>query len=452
MIIICIKILIRICINFIKESIPMLYSLRAGLCSAALALSLAGCNVNTTSSDDLRVSQTDVLSTYANIALATYEDSLTQAVILHRAIEQLVRVPSETNLDMAKQAWIDARVPYQQSEAYRFGNPIVDDWEGKVNAWPLDEGLIDYVDASYGGASDENDLYLANVINSQQVNINGTLVDVSNITPDLIANTLHEAEEVESNVASGYHAIEFLLWGQDLNGTNSGAGARPASDYDIKNCSNGNCDRRSEYLLAASTLLQTDLIDIVAAWQENGEARTNLTNNDSADGISAMIVGMGSLSYGELAGERIKLGLMLHDPEEEHDCFSDNTHNSHYYDAKSIQNVYLGKYNRIDGSLVAGSSLSNLIAQVSPQLDRRMKTALEFTMVQMQVMVERAQTTESYDQMIASGNKHGNQVVQNVVDSLTAQTIVIEELSSALLLNQVAFEGSDSLDNPSTIK
>jgi putative iron-regulated protein len=353
---------------------------------------------------------------------------------------------------MAKQAWIDARVPYQQSEAYRFGNPIVDDWEGKVNAWPLDEGLIDYVDASYGGASDENDLYLANVINSQQVNINGTLVDVSNITPDLIANTLHEAEEVESNVASGYHAIEFLLWGQDLNGTNSGAGARPASDYDIKNCSNGNCDRRSEYLLAASTLLQTDLIDIVAAWQENGEARTNLTNNDSADGISAMIVGMGSLSYGELAGERIKLGLMLHDPEEEHDCFSDNTHNSHYYDAKSIQNVYLGKYNRIDGSLVAGSSLSNLIAQVSPQLDRRMKTALEFTMVQMQVMVERAQTTESYDQMIASGNKHGNQVVQNVVDSLTAQTIVIEELSSALLLNQVAFEGSDSLDNPSTIK
>jgi putative iron-regulated protein len=199
-------------------------------------------------------------------------------------------------------------------------------------------------------------------------------------------------------------------------------------------------------------LLQTDLIDIVAAWQENGEARTNLTNNDSADGISAMIVGMGSLSYGELAGERIKLGLMLHDPEEEHDCFSDNTHNSHYYDAKSIQNVYLGKYNRIDGSLVAGSSLSNLIAQVSPQLDRRMKTALEFTMVQMQVMVERAQTTESYDQMIASGNKHGNQVVQNVVDSLTAQTIVIEELSSALLLNQVAFEGSDSLDNPSTIK
>jgi|TARA_B110000261_G_scaffold49479_2_gene58475 putative iron-regulated protein len=406
------------------------------------------------------VSQTAVLNTYADIALATYEDSLTQAVVLHKSIEKLVMEPSETNLILAKQAWLNARIPYQQSEAYRFGNPVVDDWEGKVNAWPLDEGLIDYVDASYGGSSDENDLYLANVINSRNININGTMVNVSNITPDLIGNTLHEAEEVESNVASGYHAIEFLLWGQDLNGTGPGAGARPASDYDVNNCSNGNCARRGEYLLAASTLLQTDLEEIVAAWKPRsisswtveGEARKNLTQNNSADGIIAMITGMGSLSYGELAGERMKLGLMLNDPEEEHDCFSDNTHNSHYYDAMSIQNVYLGEYQRIDGSLVEGTSLSSLVAQVSPQLDARMKGSLEFTMKQMQVMVERAHTTESYDQMIASGNKVGNQVIQNIVDSLTAQTSVIEELDTALLLGDLAFEGSDSLDNPTTIQ
>jgi putative iron-regulated protein len=379
---------------------------------------------------------------------------------LHKSIEKLVMEPSETNLILAKQAWLNARIPYQQSEAYRFGNPVVDDWEGKVNAWPLDEGLIDYVDASYGGSSDENDLYLANVINSRNININGTMVNVSNITPDLIGNTLHEAEEVESNVASGYHAIEFLLWGQDLNGTGPGAGARPASDYDVNNCSNGNCARRGEYLLAASTLLQTDLEEIVAAWKPRsisswtveGEARKNLTQNNSADGIIAMITGMGSLSYGELAGERMKLGLMLNDPEEEHDCFSDNTHNSHYYDAMSIQNVYLGEYQRIDGSLVEGTSLSSLVAQVSPQLDARMKGSLEFTMKQMQVMVERAHTTESYDQMIASGNKVGNQVIQNIVDSLTAQTSVIEELDTALLLGDLAFEGSDSLDNPTTIQ
>jgi len=430
----------------------MSYTLFATVGTVLLAVTLAGCNNASVNDSEKDVSKADVIDTYADIALATYEDSLTQAETLHESIKSLIATPTETNLNTAKMAWLAARVPYQQSEAYRFGNPVVDAWEGKVNAWPLDEGLIDYVDASYGTASDANDLYLANVINSQQININGSMVNVTKITPDLIANTLHEADEVESNVASGYHAIEFLLWGQDLNGTNPGAGVRPASDYDVKNCTNANCDRRGDYLLAASTLLQSDLEDIIAAWQVDGEARTDLTSATAAQGISAMIIGMGSLSYGELAGERIKLGLMLHDPEEEHDCFSDNTHNSHYYDAKSIQNVYLGQYTRVDGSLVSGTSLSSLVAMTSPQLDARMKSALTHTMGQMQAMVDRAQSTESYDQMIGSGNQAGNQVVQDVVDALAAQTLVIEELLPVLALEKLAFEGSDSLDNPSAVQ
>lgn len=430
----------------------MPYSLPATVGTALLAISLAGCNNASLHSEEKTISKADVVNTYANIALATFEDSLTQAEALHKAIKVLIASPTETNLNTAKVAWLAARVPYQQSEAYRFGNPVVDAWEGKVNAWPLDEGLIDYVDVSYGTSSDENDLYLANVINSQQITVNGSMIDVTNITPQLIANTLHEADEVESNVASGYHAIEFLLWGQDLNGTNPGAGNRSASDYDTNNCTNANCDRRGDYLLAASSLLQSDLEDIIKAWQPGGEGRTDLASGTDAQGISAIIIGMGSLSYGELAGERIKLGLMLNDPEEEHDCFSDNTHNSHFYDAKSIQNVYLGQYTRIDGSLVSGASLSSLVAMTSTQLDKRMKSALDHTMGQMQAMVDRAETTESYDQMIGSGNRVGNQVVQNVVDALTAQTLVIEELMPVLALEKLAFEGSDSLDNPSLVQ
>src|SRR3546814_18028996 len=111
-----------------------------------------------------------------------------------------------------------------QTEVYRFGNAIVDEWEGKVNAWPLDEGLIDYVAPSYGKASKENPLYTANVIGSRSLKLGGEAVDVSNITGKLLAETLHEAGKVEANVATGYHAIEFLLWGQDLNGTGPGAG------------------------------------------------------------------------------------------------------------------------------------------------------------------------------------------------------------------------------------
>ena len=119
-----------------------------------------------------------------------------------------------------------------QTEAFRFGNKIVDDWEGKVNAWPLDEGLIDYVDESYGTASDSNPLFAANVIANKSLTVGGRKVDASKITKELLAETLQEAERIEANVATGYHAIEFLLWGQDLNGT--GPGRRPAARHRLR--------------------------------------------------------------------------------------------------------------------------------------------------------------------------------------------------------------------------
>src|SRR3546814_5050781 len=102
------------------------------------------------------VDKAAVATTYADIAQAMYEDSLATAKALDAAIDALVAEPSAETLDAAKAAWLAARNPYQQTEAYRFGNAIVDDWEGKVNAWPLDEGLIDYVDPSYGMESESN--------------------------------------------------------------------------------------------------------------------------------------------------------------------------------------------------------------------------------------------------------------------------------------------------------
>ena len=185
-----------------------------------------------------------VITTYAGIAQAMYEDSQQAAEKLSRAVDQLLVAPGPETLQAARKAWIEARVPYQQTEGFRFGNQIVDDWEGRVNSWPLDEGLIDYVDVgSYGEKSDENPLYRANVIASTSIRIGSEMVDASKIDKALLAK-IHGGQQVEANVARGYHAIEFLLWGQDLNGTGPGAGNRPASDYDEKNCTDGNCDRR----------------------------------------------------------------------------------------------------------------------------------------------------------------------------------------------------------------
>ncbi len=399
----------------------------------------------------LAVDKSAVLDTYADIAAAKYQDSLIAAQSLQASVNALLADPSAEALQAAKEAWLKSRIPYQQTEVYRFGNAIVDDWEGKVNAWPLDEGLIDYVDTSYGGPSDENEYAALNVVASPKFTLSGTEIDASSITPTLLAETLHEADGVESNVATGYHAVEFLLWGQDLNGHGNGAGARPWTDFAAGNaCTNDNCDRRGEYLKAATDLLVSDLEWMAAQWTEGGAGRADLMADQDA-GLSAILTGMGSLSYGEQAGERMRLGLMLNDPEEEHDCFSDNTHNSHYFDGLGVQNVYLGSYVRIDGTVVSGPSLADMVAAEDASLDAEMRGKLSATMMALGLIKTTAEAGFSYDQMLERGNAAGETLVMGGVNGLVDQTRSIERIVAALGLDEIEFEGSDSLDNPEAV-
>ena len=193
-------------------------------------------------------------------------------------------------------------------------------------------------------SSDENPYYTANVIANPKLKIGRRSIDASTINAKLL-NSLQEVGEVEANVAIGYHAVEFLLWGQDLNGTGPGAGNRPATDYvQGAGCTHGNCDRRAAYLRVATDLLVKDLAAMEALWEPKGKARVALARKKGADALAPIFTGLGSLSYGELGGERMKLGLILHDPEEEHDCFSDNTHNSHYFDIVGMKAIWDGSY------------------------------------------------------------------------------------------------------------
>lgn len=393
-----------------------------------------------------------VVATYADIAAAGYADSLTAAQALDRAIGALITDPSAEALEAAKAAWIAARVPYQQTEVFRFGNAAVDDWEGKVNAWPLDEGLIDYVEpALYGTENEANAFYTANIVASPMLNLGGQNIDATIITPALIQQ-FHEIDGAESNVATGYHAIEFLLWGQDLNGTDAGAGVRAWTDYAAGDaCTNAPCDRRGAYLAAASDLLVSDLGDMAAAWAEGGEARAAVIDVPTAQGLTAILTGLGSLAYGELAGERMQLGLMLHDPEEEHDCFADNTHNSHYYNAVGMRSVYYGRHVRIDGSVIEGPSVAALVALADPALAAEMDTSMTGTLAAMTTMKTTAEAGMAYDQMLAAGNDAGNAVLQAAVDALVMQARSTERVVDVLGLAGIEFEGSDSLDAPDKV-
>ncbi|HEY9281725.1 MAG TPA: imelysin family protein [Eoetvoesiella sp.] len=425
------------------------------LIGAALSLMLAGTAY-------AAVEPRAVVKTYADLALAGYEDSLILAKGLQAAVNALLAAPSAESLKAARTAWLNARIPYPQTEVFRFGNPIVDDWEGRVNSWPLDEGMIDYVDASYGAESDANGYYVVNVIANKTISVAGTSVDTTQITAKLLRESLHEAGGNEANVATGYHAVEFLLWGQDLNGTGPApegrtgtpqerhSGNRPYTDFDPANCTGGNCERRGQYLKVATDLLVADLEEMAGNWNEQGEAR-DAVQKDTKAGLVAMLTGLGSLSYGELAGERMKLGLMLHDSEEEQDCFSDNTHNSHFYDQVGMMNVYTGQYKRIDGSVIKGASLSDLIQERDAGLNQEVLAKLDATYQAMQAMKEHAENVETYDQMIAQGHEKGNALIQAVIDGLIGQTRSIERAIAVLDLGEIQIEGSDSLDSPNAI-
>ncbi|MED5387846.1 MAG: imelysin family protein [Pseudomonadota bacterium] len=404
-----------------------------GLLLASLLLSACGEEPAATAPPAYDESQArQVIDHYAELALATYGDALTEARELRTRIDALLADPGEQTLAAARQAWRDARVPYMQTEVFRFGNAVVDEWEGQVNAWPLDEGLIDYVDDNYQAVMG-NPGARANIIASQSLKIGEQQLDLSELDADLLAS-LNELGGSEVNVATGYHAIEFLLWGQDLNGTDAGAGQRPATDFATDDsATGGHNDRRREYLTVVTDLLIRDLEAMVAEWQPGQDNyRAELAADSVENGLRKMLFGMGSLSLGELAGERMKVALAAHSPEDEHDCFSDNTHASHYYNGKGIENIYLGEYQRVDGETLQGPSLSDLVAANDASLDSALKADLDASEQALQALVDSANQGVYFDQLIAPGNAEGAATINTAIDALVAQTTRIEQAALVL--------------------
>ena len=298
----------------------------------------------------------DAISTYADIVFASYEDSLTLAQELKTAIDAFLTAPGEDTLAAAKDAWLAAREPYGQTEVYRFYGGPIDDAngpEGLLNAWPLDEAYVDYVE----GAPD------AGIINNT--------ADYPEIDKELL-ESLNEVG-AEENVSTGYHALEFLLWGQDLSAETSGQ--RPYTDYTTA----PHADRRGAYLATAAELLVENLGTLVNAWdpEVSGNYRESFLAADPDASLTNILTGMGVLAKSELAGERIFTAYDNQDQEDEHSCFSDNTHRDIVNNFQGIENVYVGRYERIDGSAVEGTGLNTVVAEADSSLNETMTALLE---------------------------------------------------------------------------
>ena len=312
------------------------------------------------------VSEAAIKANYVEMAYGAYQDSLNSALILQQSIQALLAAPTNERLAAAKNAYKLARIPYQQAEIMRWdtdititsdlqkdGGPVsVDEWEGQVNAWPLDEQAIDYVQGN------DN----AGIINKKEMPIS---IDYL-ISQNGIGG--------EANVTTGFHAIEFLLWGQDLNGTKAGAGQRSVNDFKRDasgQCSANNCDRRRAYLEAVTQLLVTDLKVMSNEWsptaaQQPGSLAYNFLA--AKDALRYMLFAMKSMATDELASARMNEGLDGRDPEQEHDCFSDLSHLAIYYNFQGIRNAFYGGYQNRAGNYITGASLGDYIHQQSPAI------------------------------------------------------------------------------------
>lgn len=313
---------------------------------AAVALVASGCSSDDNAMD--KETAKSVVETYANGVKAMYETSLTSAKKMDSAIDAFAASPDEKTLADAKNAWLSARDDYGKTEAFRFYEGPIDHEEngkeGLINAWPLDEAYIDYVE---GKAN-------AGIINDP--------AKYPNINADVITE-LNE-KDGEANISTGWHAIEFLLWGQDLS--EIGPGARPVTDYTTA----PNADRRKAYLTTTSDLLITHLEELVQAWDPNvsNNYRAEFVSADPKEAIRRIITGVGELSRGELAGERMNVAFMEHSQEDEHSCFSDNTTADIVANAEGIRMVITGQY----GSGTSGASIAELVAKKDKALSDKL--------------------------------------------------------------------------------
>jgi putative iron-regulated protein len=326
---------------------------------------------------------------------------------MQEAIDAFLADPTDATLTAAKGAWLTARDDYGPTEAFRFYDGPIDNAEdgpeGQINAWPMDEAYVDYVE---GDAA-------AGLINDT--------AGVPEITADAIVAANEEGGE--TNISTGWHAVEFLLWGQDLS--DDGAGARPVTDYTTAT----NADRRATYLKLVTQQLVDDLTGVRDQWTDGAVNYRAEFVADPEQAITNIVRGIGALNTGELAGERMTVAYETKDREDEHSCFSDNTNADVVNNIKGIRMVYLGE---LPG--VSGPSLSSLVEAVDPALDAKLRDELDATLADAEAF------PVPFEEMIAGDDSSpGRTAMLGVITALEDQGVTLADVAKALGV-QVNFE------------
>jgi putative iron-regulated protein len=359
-----------------------------------------------------------VVAQYANILAAQYADSVQGALKLQDIINTFLLNPSANNLAAARNEWTVCRQAYSQSEVARFYDGPIEPLEEYINAWPIDLNYIDYT----AGMPDSG------IIN--QTHLYPQLTSALLVGVNQKQGENESAQEAEKAVSTGYHAIEFLLWGQDLYADTPGR--RSYTDYlEATNGPGFHAERRKEYLQLLTQLLADQLQLVAAQWA------TNDTTNYCAKFLAApadaslekILTGVGNLSSSELAGERMLVPYTTKSQENEQCCFSDTTHLDLLRNEMGVQDVWLGRYTRTDGSVLSGPGLITLLETADPALAHTLRQQLETALAAIRAI------PQPFDQAILGDDSApGRIAVKKALDVLQAQNTSIVQAAAVLHL------------------
>jgi putative iron-regulated protein len=313
------------------------------------------------------VSQADIVSRYADIAFASYSDSLTEANKLKTAIDTFVgasisadvSTPTQANFEAARTAWLNARPWYLQTEVFRFSNgPINEKLETRlpdaemeplINAWPMDELFLDCVitNTATTSALDE-----------------ARLLSVNGLTTVASCTTFTDSAK---NISLGWHAIEYLLWGADTAG-NTTSGNRVVADFQGAT-SNSIQQKRRQYLRIVTKLLIDHLTLVKDRWDSTKSNNfVSGFKSNTTKSMSDVFTGLSKFAKSEWGGERLKINTS-NDQEDEHSCFADNTKADFYYDAQGMLNLFSGTYKNSSGVTSTGVGLKDIAGSLQSKLD-----------------------------------------------------------------------------------
>lgn len=280
------------------------------------------------------VSQTDnaqleqnILNDFADVLVyPNYIEINNRANSMNNMIQAFVASPSDSALDLIRQAWKDTRSEWELSESYLFG-PVEDfNYDPMMDDWPINH-----------------------------VDLDSLLATTSSLTPADIENL--------PTSLKGFHPIEYMIFG--ITGT------RSASDFTA---------RELEYLSSLSNNLNAVTLNLKNSWDPSlqgnfsdelksaGKGSTRFASRKDAfiTIVNSMVAICDEVANGKMEEPFVAQDSLLEESQFSHNSTADFTNN-----IRGVRNAYLCTYHN------DGTGLNEIVSSLNTSLDNTIRAKID---------------------------------------------------------------------------